>query len=130
MVSVDNYLAHFGVKGMQWGVRKERTQIKRDFRQRVNSEFQKELVKRTSKINALEQEARQIAKTHTFDLDDGGGGRTTKDRVAGKRYMQKWNAIDKLTQDAETAAVRNATKQLLDIHGSTKLKELKIKVDG
>lgn len=127
---VADYLAHFGVKGMRWGVRNERAQIKRDFKQRVNSEFQKELVKRAPKINALESEARQLTKSHDFDLDDGGGGRTKKDQAAGKRYMQKWDAIDKLTQDAESAAVRNATKQLLDIHGATKLKEMRIKVAG
>lgn len=128
----DDFLSHYGVKGMRWGVRKarrqERNEIKEDFKQRVRTEHAKELAKRSPKINALKTQTQELARSNNFDLDDGGGGRTKKDQAAGKRYMDKWDQIEKLELDAEDAAVRNATKQLLEIHGAKKLKDLNIKL--
>lgn len=128
----NDFLQHYGIKGMRWGVRKarrqERNEIKEDFKQRVRTEHTKELAKRSPKINALKTQTQELARSNNFDLDDGGGGRTKKDQAAGKRYMDKWYQIEKLEWDAEDAAVRNATKQLLEIHGAKKLKDLNIKL--
>ena len=130
--SSNEFLAHYGVKGMRWGVRRarrqERNAIKQEYKQSVRTEHAKELAKREPQIKKLRDEAITLAKTHNFDADDGGGGLTNKDAAAGKRYMKKYLKIEQLEYDAEDAAVRNATKQLLEIHGKQKLKDLNIKL--
>ena len=55
--NTDQFLAHYGVKGMKWGVRKERRQERRDIKgerkQRLKEELNKELEIRHQKLLRL-----------------------------------------------------------------------------
>lgn len=127
----DEFLIHYGVQGMRWGVRKERRQersaIKSERKQRLKEELANEMTSRQPKIAALTAQANRLAYTHDFDYDDGGGGRTAKDRAAGKRYVKLQEKIFDEESAAEVAAYETVAKELLDKYGATKLKELRVK---
>ena len=130
-METEQFLAHYGVKGMRWGVRKERRQqrraIKGERKQRLQEELANEMAARQPKIAALTAQANRLAYTHNFDYDDGGGGLTAKDRAAGKRYMKLHEKIFDEETATEVAAYETVAKELLDKYGATKLKELRIK---
>lgn len=118
------FLAHFGIKGMRWGVRRaEKKQLKSELKKTYTTELANEMRKRQPTIDALIKEADNLYKTHSFDGDDGGGGKTAKDRQAGKQYMKLLERADGEERAAERAASEAATKKFIEVHGSEKLSE-------
>ena len=127
-IPIKAVLEHFGTKGMKWGVRRqEKKAIKADFRKSLYSETKKELLKRKPAMDALENQAMDLAKHHTFDHDDGGGGPTAKDRAAGAKYMSLSDKHHQHELDAEDAARATVVNHMLSIHGKQKLTDLGLK---
>lgn len=148
IVRRDDYLAHHGVKGQKWGVRryqnpdgsltpagKKRYGTVENFKRQtasykeiknfktntMNREEQKENSKIKSQKLELEKKAYALAKKYDFDGDDGGGGSTKESRKAGREYMKIWEKIEKLENDAYFNAQDNTTKALIDKYGNERM---------
>jgi len=57
----DNFLEHFGVKGMKWGIRKSRGSGKKSAQQTAKTLTNKELKKRVDRMN-MEKQYTSLAK--------------------------------------------------------------------
>ena len=134
-----NELYHHGVKGMKWGVRKDRKSGESRYKRgrRLNGEFnavkQNEYQKLKKENKAVFDkyygEAEFIAKKYGLDRDDGGGGDTYKysqkqlDR-AGQRYMELCDKADYLNSQLRERSQNKAKKYISDTYGDTALSDI------
>lgn len=137
----DNYLAHHGVKGMKWGVRKEREKTgsrkgryKRGHElSRKKSEKAKQIynsrIKKDKEIDKLYKKQAFLLKKYGLDADDGGGGNTDiwseqQLQRAGAKYMNIWDDIDMLQQEHWKVARSESEKWLVKNYGDTALEDI------
>lgn len=105
-VYYDEYLAHHGVKGMKWGVRKEQsssgTYSKRQIKKSVrNVDKAEKAAKKADKVyRKVLSEYKKTAKLHTIS---GYGG---EDRQILTYNKKKLAAVDKAWKDAIKAWVK------------------------
>lgn len=129
-----DYLQHHGIKGMKWGVRRfqnedgsltpagkrrysraELKDIRNEKREYLHKAYEQNADYK--KARQLENQAYELARKYNFDSDDGGGGRTKADQAAGRKYMQLWNDIAILEDNAEVDSRKAAEKYIIDKYG-------------
>ena len=129
----EQYLAHHGVKGMRWGVRKERKAIKKFVkknRKTLNTERVDLIDKYYSKSNyrkkseQLKRQAEALYNKYNFNGDDGGGGKTKADREAGRKYMELYNKAELVQEQGEGKAFDKAARTMINKYGEATIKEL------
>ena len=134
-------ISHHGIKGQRWGVRRYQNadgSLTAAGKKRYNSRELKNIREERSnlydrytkdnedykKAQKLEEEAWRLYDTHKFDGDDGGGGETEEDDIAGKRYMELWDEIEKLRDSAEESAWQKAQKEIVDKYGDKAIQQI------
>ena len=141
------YLAHHGIKGQKWGIRrfqnedgsltreglkrygtagpKDKTKVKDIRKERWELvEKYSNLDPRRKAVDELEKEAYSLAEKYDFDGDDGGGATTEEGRKAGQRYMELWEQHDRDLEDIERQAAQKVNKELLAKYGEKKMSQL------
>lgn len=130
----DNYLVHHGIKGMKWGIRRYQNEDgsltpagkKRYSRDELKSiredkyKYRDKAYKSNpdhKKARQLEQQAYDLSNRYDFDADDGGGGSTRASQAAGRKYMQLWDEIALLEDNAEVDSRKEAEKYVMDKYG-------------
>jgi hypothetical protein len=76
----DNFLEHYGVKGMKWGIRKQRQSVKKQATQTAKKLTNKELQKRVNRLNMEKQYAK-------LEADRSRASMSTKEK--GKEEVGK-----------------------------------------
>ena len=120
----NDFLAHYGVKGMKWGVRHEKKRdIKRTKKKLMSmKEYEKQSEiyksknpsKQQGKIRELQKQANELARKYDFDQDDGGGGSTLESQKAGQKYMAIWNDIEQLQRNNDRVYTGEMHKQFVN----------------
>lgn len=137
----DGYLAHHGIKGQKWGVRrfrnedgsltkagKERYGFKGTGKTRneLNAEvkqLREEGYQKASKklgVDKLKAEASEYAKRNGLDEDDGGGG----DPKAGAKYWKMQEKINRMDEKAYESAAKYAQDALNSKYGDQTFEKL------
>lgn len=145
----DDYLMHYGVKGMKWGVRHDRnpdgslTRYGKKQKRKEISAYRKSQINqyesRKAKVKAnapdnseqikkLYKQVSDLATKYDFDQDDGGGGSTPASRKAGAQYMKLWDRIEYLEDQQSGRYTRSdhqryVNNQLLKKYGEKTLTE-------
>lgn len=137
--AIEDVLAHHGIKGQKWGVRrfqnedgsytsagkkrygfdgtgKSRKELNTEKAQLQKGKYQ-EL---TKGLEDMRKEAFEYGEKHGLDLDDGGGG----DAKAGRTYMKMWEKIDALDEKASQAAKEYAKNEFIKKYGEVTLEKL------
>jgi hypothetical protein len=98
---VDDFLAHYGIKGMRWGKRKDETPAERDARKaekkRHNTELGEVLNRRFGLMKSMTQEEYDRLETKGREFSEGA----TFKRIVGKRNL---NADDRYVSTNEQDA--------------------------
>ena len=134
LISQD-YLMHYGVKGMKWGVRHDKNPDgsltrygKKQKRKEIAAYRKKQMAKyetqrkkvlanapdNSEKIEKLRKHADDLYNKYEFDGDDGGGGRTAADRKAGAEYMRTWDKIGYLEDQQDGRYTRSDHSRYVD----------------
>lgn len=148
IVRREDYLAHHGIKGQKWGIRRyqnpdgsltpegeKRYGTVENFKRQTASYKEIKNFRKTEKARQqgieykkfqkqereLEKKAYALAKKYNFDADDGGGGKTAADRKAGREYMKIWDKIQDLEIDSENRAISNTTQSLINKYGQERM---------
>ena len=105
---------------MKWGHHVSDKQMRQERDAVRNKEYSR--LSKTYRLKEREQEAYAYGKKHKLDLDDGGGG---DHKTAGDTYMEKWEKIEQLTNDAEFEAGKKAGEYLINTYGQKRVDTLK-----
>lgn len=144
------YLHHFGVKGMKWGVRKNRsgkTKSKREIRKENREAARKKnnptgistrkLIKERVRIAEEEHikakkdiektinkeltDLANFAKKNGLDQDDGGGGNNEK---ASREYQRRLSDLEYRTYDLTRTINARTSRRLIEEYGDTAVKRI------
>ena len=158
MSSYNNYLAHHGIKGQKWGVRRYQNEdgtLTEEGKRRYGTVGLKEVSLETiekerqayrekitnatadmKKAKKLEDQAYELAKKYDFDPDDGGGGSTKESQDAGIKYMELWEEIERLREPYTYGGQKyyefkkKTEEYLINKYGTFRMKMLKTKENG
>ena len=138
---MNNELMHYGVLGMKWGVRKDRSsgssrkssrvsnkQIRDDrekFRKEAQASLSGEALKASKRRKEVEKEMYRLMDKYDFDYDDGGGGRTAADRKAGAKYMKLNDELMRIDDIIENDVRTRASKKLVEKYGAKRIDQFK-----
>ena len=138
---MDNELIHYGILGMKWGVRKDRSssssrkssrvsnkQIRDDrekFRKEAQASLSGEALKASKRRKEVEKEIYRLMDKYDFDHDDGGGGRTAADRKAGAKYMKLNDELMRIDDIIENDVRTRASKKLVEKYGAKRIDQFK-----
>ncbi len=147
----EEWLAHHGVKGQRWGVRRYQNadgsltalgkkhayidksgkavlvkdkDIKKDNAKQYDKYLKEEYSK--LKIDQKRKEAFAFGERWGLDLDDGGGGNPR----AGKKYLEMWDEIERLEESASGSAKKRATDAIVNKYGSELYNNFKKREDS
>jgi hypothetical protein len=108
----DNFLEHYGKKGMKWGVRKDRKSGKgKSAGQTAKTLSDKELKKRVKRLN-MEKQYTDLVKTEASSMAKGKSIVTDMLVSAGKQKAQSLttSAVSKVVDIGIAAAVTKVKK--------------------
>jgi len=134
MTQAEDFLAHYGVRGMHWGVRKQRHQerkaIKARRRQIRREEYKKAYADMHKEQAPLIKRMDALAMKYHLDGDDGGGGDNTPEgHAAAKIYLDLGQKFADIEEKHSAAADARTKERLTKEFGAQKLQDLKIRHD-
>ena len=140
-------LQHHGILGQKWGVRrfqnkdgsyttagKSRYQRGKNYAQErsqiAKAEIERLKTANAKTIQAMQDEAYKIAKKYGLDMDDGGGGDTSRYseielRKAGEKYMQIWDDISTLEDQYEQNGRKYADDMIKKKYGEESISDIR-----
>ena len=118
----EEYLEHYGVKGMKWGHRKSKISGKEvQSYHRAQRKASSQSLDKKYKVDELRKEAIDYARRNHLDYYDGSGGSVK----AGQTYMKKWEKIEDLEIRIYQESNKKAADAVLQKYGDQGLSQMK-----
>ena len=141
-----NELYHHGIKGQKWGVRRYQNldgsltvagktrygrgkDLSKEHQAFLKAEANRLYNENKQRIKDLEDEAYRIAGKYGLDMDDGGGGDSSRwDEEtlakAGRRYLSKWDDIEDIENEIDEKAKAYADSKIAKKYGEVALSDI------
>lgn len=109
----DNFLEHYGMKGMKWGIRKARKASKtKSAKETAKTLTNKELKKRVDRLNMEKQYAELSNKRNETTLSRGKAFTSKVLKTAGQQKIQQLtNAAVSNVTDMAISSVKTSVKR-------------------
>ena len=147
MTYEDNYLAHHGIKGQQWGIRRfqnpdgtytpeGRTRygrgknVSREHSETFEKEYARLKKENKAKEDKLYKRIHDVVTRYELDGDDGGGGNYEKFSEAEltKAKKQFWDLnteLDNLYEETRSQSLDYANKRIIKKYGQTAIDDMR-----
>lgn len=147
MTYEENYLAHYGINGQKWGIRRYQNEdgtytpegrtrygrgknVDREHGEVYRKEKQKIEKENAPKEKKLYDQLHRLVDKYELDGDDGGGGNREKWseaelQKAGKKYWELSEQIERLDEETHTRALDRANKHIIMKYGDVALSDMK-----
>ena len=118
----ETFLEHYGIKGMQWGVRREHKKLKKEVRsekfKKFSSAMKDEVSKRSGEIAKLKSELSAL-ENKPYDSNNASSRNKHYDAID-----KKAEELSLVMMSARMSAGKIATDHIISKYGIEKLKEI------